>query len=626
MKLIIPVLLMCNILLVGCSPSEDMSHLMDVVYLPTHYEQTSDICDPTHVDPQIGLWSRNGAQHIVDKSLTVFDPEVIFADETTTMYRTFSQGSQDITKSIAVMDPAKFNNIVIISLITVIFVFVTVHAFVGFSALATLLFVTTAASISGVILIIFGHSNLVIETHLEPGLVTNSPENPAFYTNRAKFYDTGKNGDVERGDGVYTKTCIKSIYDFDSYDNSLTIYDDLSLRVLNPNLRGQLPIQFISESIAMTEYGIFVALGPDYMDVYKDSWLISGPENCIGCHTAFELVGDQFDFFVITPRTGAPDYAYYIRVHDGVGGIGIPEEWTSHDYVFPDRAKHQRLQGMIYINDSMNWDPLNHELGHWVGLGPQTLDYPSSEIAWNFPDGSHLHSNSTAESLLSEPVWNTNKYSYVTGTGKEEPVLINDMKENISFARLGGNPEEGFYLEPRDPQNVVYDDIFLYMMGLLPANEVNKTYWQVKNIQLSEETKCSFDNRKFFQEICDGPQIPVLVDEAIAFDIDSFIEKFGNRINNGTAITDTFSIGFVHVSPRPFNEAEIIFRSFAIRDWTRTDDVSKTEVINNYTWQHVTQGTGKIRTNFIDDLRQDVAEYEKWLNYTYNSGKLIRKE
>ena len=30
--------------------------------------------------------------------------------------------------------------------------------------------------------------------------------------------------------------------------------------------------------------------------------------------------------------------------------------------------------------------------------------------------------------------------------------------------------------------------------------------------------------------------------------------------------------------------------------------------------------------DFIDDLLQDVAEYEKWLNYTYNSGNLTRKE
>ena len=40
----------------------------------------------------------------------------------------------------------------------------------------------------------------------------------------------------------------------------------------------------------------------------------------------------------------------------------------------------------------------------------------------------------------------------------------------------------------------------------------------------------------------------------------------------------------------------------------------------------IISGVLKIKTNFIGDLRQDVAEYEKWLNYTYNSGKLTRKE
>ena len=626
MKLIIFLILVCNIPFLGCSTANDTSDLTDVIYLPTYYDQSSNLCDPTRVDPQIGLWSRNGAQHIVDEKITVFDPEVIFGDETTTMYRTFPQGSLDITKSVAVMDPAKFNTIVIISLITVIFVFVTVHAFVGFSALATLLFVTAAASISGIILIIFGHSSLVMEVHLEPGLVSNSPENPAFYTNRAKFHDTGKNGDVERGDGVYTKTCIKSIYDFDSYNDNITIYDDLPLRVLNPKLRGQFPIQLLTESLAITEFGIFVALGPDYMDIYKDSWNISGPENCIACHTAFELVGDKFDFLVVTPRSGAPDYAYYIRVHDGIGGIGIPDEWANHGYIFPDGQKHQRLQGIIYINDSMNWAPLNHELGHWIGLGPLTLNYPLPNLAWNFPDGHHLHGNSTAESLLSEPIWDTQKYSYSSGIGVKEPILINDMEKNTLFAKLGGNPEEGFYFEPRYPQDIIYDDIFLYMMGLLSADEVKNTYWQVAGMQMSDQANCMYDNREFFKEICDGPKIPVAVQDAVSFNIDSFIAQFGNRTNRGALVNDVFNIGFLHVSPRPFHEAEIIFRSLAIKDWIRVDNIIATEAIENYTWQHVTQGTGKIRTNFIDDLLQDVAEYEKWLNYTYNSGNLTRKE
>ena len=626
MKQAFLILICSNILILSCSSSQVATNIFDIVYLPTHYSQDINSCDPTHVDPKIGMWSRSGAQHIIDENLTVFDPEVIFGDETTTMYKTFSAGSLEMTKELGVMNPSKFNVIALIALITVTLVFVCLSAFVGYSSMVTLIFAVFIASLSCLMLISFGHDDSVMVDYLEPGLVSNSSDNPLFYTNKVKFYDNGKNGDAVKDDGVYTKTCIKSIYDFNVYDDSLTVYSELPLRILHPKLRNALPVQRLSESVAMTEYGFFIGLGPDYMDVYQDSLYLSHPEYCLACHTAFEVAGDQFDFFVVTPRSGAPDYAYYIRVHDGIAGIGLPEEWRSHDYQFPDGDAHQKLQGIIYMNDMMNWAPLNHELGHWIGLGPDEQDFPSKALAWNLQDGTHLHGNSTAESLLSTPVWNMQEYSYSSGTGKQQPILLDNGYGETFFARLAGTPQSGFYLEPRLPKSIVYDDIFLYMMGLLPAEQIDDEYWQVSGMQLTDDVECFFNDREFFQDVCQGPFLPITYSEAVKFDTQLLINQFGKRVTRGSSASDTFNVGFLHTSHRPFTEAEIIFRSLAIKDWIRTDSVSETEVIENYTWHHVTQGKGKIATNFIGDLHKDTAEYEKWLNYTYTNGKLIRKE
>ena len=400
--------------------------------------------------------------------------------------------------------------------------------------------------------------------------------------------DDGLEGDHVAGDGVFTAACLQAV-DVSDLTGGLPAVGDYAEPVLvDAALRGSIEVTDAGAGVSMTDAGFFLPVGATYSGI-RSGHSLSSPSGCIACAMAWRLAGDAFDFLVVQTREDLGGAGYW-RIHDGVLGISVTP--GTHAGLI-DGEPHHRLQGLIW-SPSIRLAGLTHEFGHWLGLGPEDRDFPRAGAGWNSGDGMHLEWDNTTKGDLSGPVWDpVHGFPVSVGLRGEDGV--------VHEALVAGNPDDGFRLEAYDGSWPLWDDIFLYMLGLLDPADTEQQYWKILGMGLPDS--CVFEEWRTF---CEGTSVPVTVEDSIQYSVESLIDRFGPRVPAYGNAPTTYDWGALFISDRVHTEAEITYLTLAVREYTNRMNWSNDSptLLATAPWPTVTRGLGSLRTDF----RELVAE------------------
>ena len=402
---------------------------------------------------------------------------------------------------------------------------------------------------------------------------------------KSLVFDDGTHGDFTAGDGIYTRDCVYvpvSTLDYRRRRNDDEFVSFQGIWVLDAELRNTEVTSYIAEGIRVNDAGFFIELGEDYQRRFEYPQSLTYISYCQACAMAWQLSGDVFDFFVLGTRdhSGGVGYA---RIHDNILGTGFnpPCEPRSYCYDIIDGQEHQKLTGIVAMRDP-SIGGLNHELGHGF-LGIETRDFPvAGARAWNAGDLWHLDSDITVTGELAGPFWDPIRgYPYA--------VKLENDQGHEAGTYLTEDDQGDFRLKSLDDNNRIWDDILLYMMGLMPPEEVTKTYYKLLNPSLDNCVNGEWDT------ICSSDL--VTAEEVIPFTVDDFISQFGTR-----SVPDFFDprqiqMGVLNVSDRPHTDAEIVWFTNVYRDFVTSTNVSAHWSTGETTWHWATKGLSTININ-----------------------------
>ena len=391
-------------------------------------------------------------------------------------------------------------------------------------------------------------------------------------------FDDGTHGDLVAGDGIFTRSCLYVL------EESLAGNDFVhssNLWALSTALRGTETADYIAQGVRVNDAGFFIELGDEYSNRLTTRWRLLNPEYCQACLRAWQLAGDVFDFFAMSTRDPVGG-AGYVRVHDNILGTGFnpPCEPRSYCYSIIDGQEHQKLTGIIW----MGWPGiggLNHELGHGF-LGVETRNFPADGArAWNAGDLFHLDSDITVTGELAGPFWDPVR-------GWPHAVQLENEAGERFETYLTEDVDGIFRLKALDDNNRIWDDILLYMMGLLPPEDVTKTYYKLFNPRLSD---CITEE---LNTVCTNDL--VTAEELIPFTVTDFIAQFGTRSVPPYLDPKRIQMGVLNISDRPHTEAEIVWLTKTYREFV-TSSEAVGQFIDGTPWSWATKGLSTIEIN-----------------------------
>ncbi|WP_372769298.1 choice-of-anchor X domain-containing protein [Pseudoalteromonas sp.] len=391
-------------------------------------------------------------------------------------------------------------------------------------------------------------------------------------------YDDGTHGDIIANDGIYTRTCL---YVPQALSNSTPFFEIPDLWVINKTLRGSESVHQLTPDISVNDTGFFISLDEQYNQRYLNNWFLHSPETCEACAIAWQWAGDVFDFFSVTTRDPVGG-AGYVRVHDNIKGTGFtpPCKNNSYCYELIDGLEHQKLSGIIWSG----WpglEGLNHELGHGL-LGVAAKDFPAQNTAaWNSGDGMHHDADITVNGELSGPFWDP-----IRGW-PHSVVLENEQNERFeTYLVIDENNQ--FRIKPLDDTFKVWDDILLYMMGLLTPAEVTKTYYKLVNPSLSG---CVSETNHL---VCRNDL--VMAEQIIPFTVSDFIAKFGAWSAPEFYQASQLTLGILNISNRPHTNAEIVWLTRLHREFAGTSHDTQ-YWFKGTSWHKATRGLSQVNIN-----------------------------
>ncbi|WP_144391760.1 hypothetical protein [Pleionea sediminis] len=393
------------------------------------------------------------------------------------------------------------------------------------------------------------------------------------------LYDDGTHGDLVAGDKIFTRSCLYFPEELLEDSDVLKLH---GLYVLSPEHRNSETVTEVTDNVRVTEGGFFITIGKPYLLRIKDSWLLHAPNTCVVCKEAWQVAGDVFDFFTIVTRDHVGG-AGYVRVHDNINGTGFnpPCDNRSHCYPMIDGKEHQEFSGLVW-QPNPSYDGLNHEFAHGL-LGIETENFPGEGgLAWNEGDGMHLDSSSTLTGDLMGPLWDPAR-------GWPHSVLLEDELGNRSEVYIKQKENGDFYLQPEDPERFIWSDILLYMMGIVPAEEVTETYYKFPNpilnncISTSSNLICRDDT--------------VVADELIEYGVEDLIARYGPWSNEIAEFDPRLiRVGVLNISDRPHTDAEIAWLSKSMKNFSQANDLDSPWG-PKIPWTWSTKGLSKLYIN-----------------------------
>jgi len=441
-----------------------------------------------------------------------------------------------------------------------------------------------------------------------------------------ELYDNGTHGDDIAGDGLFSRSGVSTddLVDFNSrqiFSNKVTKFQfsNAELLVINSELRGTVQYEDFGDGLIGTKYALFYALGDEYNYVYqKRNWELHNPNNSIAGMRVLIEFGDVFDHLVFVPDVPFSG-ASYVRIRDDVQGImtyGDPicgtGMWTDNwkkpndykyenvdfgcPYKFLGGNDYPRLKGNIW-NGSSGMNELNHEFGHWMGIGPSKADFPGKGLSWNSQDRMHINSTSTVSNVMTGPLWDPKK-------GWPNSVRVKDENGIWKEVQIESNNDGTFTMVPRNPmKNEGYDDILLYMLGFKSPEEANKRYY------LFDEKDINLDDC-FYQDDSKGEPLNAtagsaglycydnIIDQSeyghiVEFGVQEMIDIFGPRVPSYEDAPKHLNVGVIILTQDIASEATRAWYHL-LYGWWANENEWHDEL--GGTWSFVTRGLATIRT------------------------------
>jgi hypothetical protein len=277
-------------------------------------------------------------------------------------------------------------------------------------------------------------------------LILNAPDGS---TSHRTLRDDGTGGDRVRGDSVYTLSLaasdivplLKPDDVFRAEVGYVEVYDGATLatrgNVIADILTSEIPLLSVtsmSSDAQRTEYLVNL--------VDRDFVLTNGFDITSVLRRFYDLFADDFDFVSVIAVPGYFQNRYHFAVKSDVRGIGITPFDTSRTY-----GSVGRLLGVTMFPNGNLFDPaeaaFQHELGHqWINFLPfaplnyATPHWPLSDLA------SGIMGFAEAEG----------------GQGLQFPCIVTPAAGGATLTQRYDAP--------------VFTDLDLYLMGLLPADQV----------------------------------------------------------------------------------------------------------------------------------------------------------
>ncbi len=277
-------------------------------------------------------------------------------------------------------------------------------------------------------------------------LILNAPDGS---TNHRTLRDDGTGGDRVRGDSVYTISLaasdivplLKPDDVFRAEVGYVEVYDGATLAT-----RGNVFADILTSEIPLLSVTSMAsdAQRTDYLVnlVDRDFVLTNGFDITSVLRRFYDLFADDFDFVSVIAVPGYFQNRYHFAVKSDVRGIGITPFDTSRTY-----GSAGRLLGVTMFPNGSLFDPaeaaFQHELGHqWINFLPFVpLNYaiphwPLSDLA------SGIMGFADTEG----------------GQGLQFPCIVTPVAGGATLTQRYDAP--------------VFTDLDLYLMGLLPADQV----------------------------------------------------------------------------------------------------------------------------------------------------------
>ena len=453
-------------------------------------------------------------------------------------------------------------------------------------------------------------------------IVQNGPTNRQF-----KLYDDGTHGDDISGDGIYSRSCI-SMNDlninYTLFDGMAALYSegDAELFIINPKLRGKIKFEDYGDGLQGTANALFVALGNRYEFIYrKENGPLHNPKTSISAKRVLSQFGDVFDHLVFVPDVPFGG-ATYFRIRDDVQGImtyGDPlcytGMWGSYspwrkpsDYKYENvdfgcydkflgGNDYLRLKGNIWNGWSRSMNGLNHEFGHWMGIGPSQAYFPGPYLSWNSQDRMHINSTSTVSNVMTGPLWDPKK-------GWPNSVRVKDENGIWKEVQIESNDDGTFTMVPRNPmKHEGYDDILLYMMGFKSPEDANKRYYLFyeSDINLND---CFYqdDSKGEPYNATAGPSglycYDNIIDQSeygniVEFGVQEMIDMFGPRVPSYDDAPKHLNVGVIILTRDIASEAMRAWYHLLYGWWANENEWH--DALGG-TWPFVTRGLATIKT------------------------------
>ncbi len=388
------------------------------------------------------------------------------------------------------------------------------------------------------------------------------------------LYDDGTHGDQIAGDQLYTRACLGfQGEDFDGLPGELAVATGYpELLVVNPALRESLSVDQLSETLRATNGGFFVELGENHGiaegNIHNRIWETFDAGQCRACDEVYAHTGDAFDLLVFQTREsdGGPGYT---RVRDQIEGIGL-ETIVKNGYE-KESKRWPNLDGIVAA-PSIVLSGITHEVGHWVGV--EAPEFPSKRHSWTPGFDGHITSNATISGPLSGPFWDPAR-------GWPFPTVSPEGGELILVEAADGS----FELQPDNLERERFDDLLLYMLGVLPPENATEVDYLLVD---PKPQNCTTQDT--YLECPIGTA--VLAERIIEFTTNDFIDTFGPR--SPAAQVGPINIGVLNITDRPHTEAEMIALTLLWTEWATATEWDGTGALATSPFLFATSGHGSV--------------------------------